>query len=397
MISDTLDAEAKSNATERMKKLLKSAESLKVSDQVPIARYYRSLIEMHRMAMAYIDDGNLEKGLVLLVRFCWFAMDEIRSHVDYSIHESEEKRRVAELIPSAMTKAENIKRELKKTFEAEASHFRRLLEVHRRKQQEEQEAELGQTMEKAAREILAEEAAKAAKTDRMLDKKLDHIEIVDPNMATANLNFPSLSSISAASTATKPSAPSINRVDKPTSTPGPMSQKRMAVSGELIEKFLDHAKENTMNNVETCGILCGKMVRDRFMVTHVIIPRQKGSADGCIAEGEEEVFRLQDNEGLITLGWIHTHPSQTAFLSSVDLHTHCAYQTMMGEAIAIVAAPAKQEVGTFVLTPEGLSTIGACELTGFHPHPEAQRLFTAAQHVVYSANIPCTVIDFRDR
>ena len=62
-------------------------------------------------------------------------MDEIRSHVDYSIHESEEKRRVAELIPSAMTKAENIKRELKKTFEAEASHFRRLLEVHRRKQQ----------------------------------------------------------------------------------------------------------------------------------------------------------------------------------------------------------------------------------------------------------------------
>ena len=43
---------------------------------------------------------------------------------------------------------------------------------------EEQEAELGQTMEKAAREILAEEAAKAAKTDRMLDKKLDHIEIV---------------------------------------------------------------------------------------------------------------------------------------------------------------------------------------------------------------------------
>ena len=52
-------------------------------------------------------------------------------------------------------------------------------------------------------------------------------------------------------------------------------------------------KENTMNNVETCGILCGKMVRDRFMITHVIIPRQKGSADGCIAEGEEEVFRLQ--------------------------------------------------------------------------------------------------------
>lgn len=34
-----------------------------------------------------------------------------------------------------------------------------------------------------------------------------------------------------------------------------------------------------------------------------------------------------------------THPSQTAFMSSVDLHTHCSYQIMMDEAVAIVCAP----------------------------------------------------------
>ena len=34
-----------------------------------------------------------------------------------------------------------------------------------------------------------------------------------------------------------------------------------------------------------------------------------------------------------------THPSQTAFMSSVDLHTHCSYQIMLDEAIAIVCAP----------------------------------------------------------
>lgn len=38
-----------------------------------------------------------------------------------------------------------------------------------------------------------------------------------------------------------------------------------------------------------------------------------------------------------------THPTQTAFLSSVDLHTHCAYQLMMAEAIAIVCAPKYDE------------------------------------------------------
>ena len=36
---------------------------------------------------------------------------------------------------------------------------------------------------------------------------------------------------------------------------------------------------------------------------------------------------------------LQTHPSQTAFMSSVDLHTHYAYQIMLTEAIAIVCAP----------------------------------------------------------
>ena len=40
---------------------------------------------------------------------------------------------------------------------------------------------------------------------------------------------------------------------------------------------------------------------------------------------------------------LQTHPTQTAFLSSVDLHTHCSYQLMMPEALAIVCAPRYQE------------------------------------------------------
>ena len=58
---------------------------------------------------------------------------------------------------------------------------------------------------------------------------------------------------------------------------------------------------------------------------------------------------------------IHTHPSQTAFLSSVDLHTQLSYQLMMPEAIAIVMAPKFNETGFFVLTPNyGLDYIGGC-------------------------------------
>jgi STAM-binding protein len=45
------------------------------------------------------------------------------------------------------------------------------------------------------------------------------------------------------------------------------------------------------------------------------------------------------NEDLLLLGWIHTHPTQTCFMSSRDLHTHAGYQVMMPESVAIVCAP----------------------------------------------------------
>lgn len=36
---------------------------------------------------------------------------------------------------------------------------------------------------------------------------------------------------------------------------------------------------------------------------------------------------------------IHTHPTQSCFMSSLDLHTHASYQVMLAEAVAIVCAP----------------------------------------------------------
>ena len=53
---------------------------------------------------------------------------------------------------------------------------------------------------------------------------------------------------------------------------------------------------------------------------------QEGTSDTVAALGEEEIFEAQDSRGLFPLGWIHTHPSQTCFLSSIDIHTQCGYQ-----------------------------------------------------------------------
>ncbi|XP_048500379.1 AMSH-like protease sst2 isoform X2 [Beta vulgaris subsp. vulgaris] len=48
----------------------------------------------------------------------------------------------------------------------------------------------------------------------------------------------------------------------------------------------------------------------------------------CQTLNEEENFEVQDRESLFPLGWIHTHPTQTCFMSSVDLHTHYSYQVL---------------------------------------------------------------------
>lgn len=57
----------------------------------------------------------------------------------------------------------------------------------------------------------------------------------------------------------------------------------------------------------------------------------------------------------MVLGWIHTHPTQTCFMSSRDLHTHVGYQVMMPESIAIVCAPSK--VPRYVFSIHLLSSI----------------------------------------
>ncbi|EMS20061.1 STAM-binding protein [Rhodotorula toruloides NP11] len=140
----------------------------------------------------------------------------------------------------------------------------------------------------------------------------------------------------------------------------------------LIPHFTDIvAARNTARNIETCGLLLGRLARDVFTVTHLLVPKQEGTSDTCTTMNEEEVFEFQDRRGLLTLGWIHTHPSQTIFLSSLDLHTHASYQVMLAEAIAVVCSPRHDpSFGVFRLTdPPGLEVVGTCRGQGaFHPH-----------------------------
>ena len=51
-------------------------------------------------------------------------------------------------------------------------------------------------------------------------------------------------------------------------------------------------------------------MKNEFTITHVLIPKQSAGSDYCHTENEEELFLIQDQQGLITLGWIHVSNTQ---------------------------------------------------------------------------------------
>ncbi|CAI6338536.1 unnamed protein product [Periconia digitata] len=171
---------------------------------------------------------------------------------------------------------------------------------------------------------------------------------------------------------------------------------------QLRALFLQAASSNTRLNLETCGMLCGILKNNALFITRLVIPSQTSTSDTCEMTNESELFDYCDSEELMVLGWIHTHPSQTCFMSSRDLHTHVGYQVMMQESIAIVCAPSKEPSwGCFRLTdPPGKQAILSCTQPGiFHPH-NVDNIYTEALkpgHVVELRNAPLEMVDMRHK
>lgn len=213
------------------------------------------------------------------------------------------------------------------------------------------------------------------------------------------------------------SGPPLPRKEREDSGPGSLHQfasKASLESGKklrtlflpapLRHSFLKIAAANTRANLETCGILAGTLVQNALFVTKLIIPEQTATSDTCEMVDELALFEYTETQADdIVLGWIHTHPSQTCFLSSRDLHTHFPYQGTLAEAIAIVCAPAHQpDYGVFRLTdPPGLQAIRNCRQSAtFHPHEEGN-IYTDADskqgHVIQHDALKFEVVDLRPK
>ncbi|KAK4370997.1 hypothetical protein RND71_010472 [Anisodus tanguticus] len=152
---------------------------------------------------------------------------------------------------------------------------------------------------------------------------------------------------------------------------GPL--KDVHVPTKLMENFLEIASDNTNKDIETCGVLGAIFKDDTFFITSLIIPKQEATSNSCQALKEEEMFAILHEHSLFPIGWIHTHPSQSCFMSSIDLHTQYSYQVMVPEAIGIVMAPTdtSRAYGIFQLSDGGKKILKDCPEKGLHLHKEA--------------------------
>ncbi|XP_022776102.1 AMSH-like ubiquitin thioesterase 2 isoform X6 [Durio zibethinus] len=174
-------------------------------------------------------------------------------------------------------------------------------------------------------------------------------------------------------------------------------------SARLMEDFLELAKDNTEKDLETCGVLGAFLEQGTFYVTTLIIPKQESTSNSCQAINEEEIFAIQNERSLFPVGWIHTHPSQSCFMSSIDLHTQYSYQVMVPEAFAIVVAPTdnSRSYGIFrVSDPSGMSVLKECEEKGsqFHSHKETVNgspIYEHCTHVYKNSNLRFEIFDLR--
>ncbi|KAM4852601.1 AMSH-like protease isoform 2-T4 [Thomomys bottae] len=377
---------------ERVRALSKLACNITVSEDITPRRYFRSGVEMERMASVYLEEGNLENAFVLYNKFITLFVEKLPGHRDYQQCEVPEKQDIMK----NKYKAEILKKlEQQKLIEAERKRIAQM-----RQQQLESEQFLF-FEDQLKKQELARGQLRGQETPA-LSEQIDGnaLSCFSTHQNNALLNVLADQPDKSNATSYAGHSPPVNRALKPAATLSAVQNlvveglRCVVLSRDLCHKFLLLAESNTVRGIETCGILCGKLTHNEFTITHVIVPKQSAGPDYCDVENVEELFRVQDQHDLLTLGWIHTHPTQTAFLSSVDLHTHCSYQLMLPEAIAIVCSPKHKDTGIFRLTNAGMLEVSACKKKGFHPHTKDPRLFSICKHVLIK-DIKITVLDLR--
>lgn len=443
------------------------------NSKYPIGILIKSAFGILNNARAYDNEGAREDAFILYSRFVDLVANQIANKPELKAsklkHKQDPRSKEGKMYQSfsellshlnvAMEKSEQIMDDLKKEYNAYKK-----LENSRQEIRELQKLKFNERKEREQKELLekknnfARRKSSVISDDNELLEKLRSLsnssfKDFDHTPELEHLSYPSINEVAIADddnnnnilTPIPPKLPSYSSIrerppsfNKPSTnsalnglsykksqiksnqeinhktvnfTEGGAPLRTIFLPADLSEIFKKIAEPNTVKKLETCGILIGKLNRNAFFITHLLIPEQDSTTDTCSTKNEEKMFEYIEEEDpdLFILGWIHTHPTQSCFLSSVDLHTQNSYQIMLNEAIAIVCSPNEKftkNLGVFRLTdPPGVPTITNCNQIGFHPHEEPNLYVECNRvsnkqalsgHVVIRPELPFKIKDLRE-
>ncbi|KAL3668127.1 hypothetical protein V7S43_006990 [Phytophthora oleae] len=401
-----------------------------VKQHLRLQSYYQLARQLYRQSETYFAEGAWDNAYVFLAKFIKLCSKVITAHHDYELPRYRKER---EWVREQAADGFKLFDAILDGMEAEELEY---LEYERslaeEKQQNTAALATGQTniagleerlraMRLAKKSVEQPKGQAAGSSEKEDVRTLNQLAPVRPPLNHAlesrqkerskTVSYPTVGKASWMTADTSTSQPTHKHYSAP-----PLSRQRsqeaianltsgkirtLEIPAGIIAQFTMLASSNTNQppyGIETCGILAGILHDRKLVITTLIIPKQEGSSDMCTMTNEEELYDFCFSNELLTLGWIHTHPKQDCFLSSVDVHTQCGFQSILPEAVAIVVAPSDphKNVGVFRLTePNGLQLIQNCNLTGFHTHPSQIEIYSDAFECKWMEQITAQLIDMR--
>jgi len=116
---------------------------------------------------------------------------------------------------------------------------------------------------------------------------------------------------------------------------------------KLAKHALTFANSNIPKRdwIEVIGLLTGQIRQEETPLEQIVVedywPVDQGDAVSVEIVDQKiftEIFNKKDSKHFI-IGWAHSHPSYTPFLSPDDFSTHLRYQTFWNKSVAVVIDP----------------------------------------------------------
>ncbi|KAK1087938.1 hypothetical protein LTR48_002112 [Friedmanniomyces endolithicus] len=391
-----------------IKEISLQAAQFDFSPNVALQRWIRAAKMLLTEAALCEQDGNLQKAYLYLVRHADLVLERLPHHPDYrDPHFKPDLMEAQRAVQRNFHKLDDWRPGLVQQYERYESAIERW-EVEQQRLEQEREASRQRALIPARQSTSSHtyNYPSVPAREEAIDWRAPSLQPSTRRFNGSPPDVPAKDTYDRFTPALppRPSGPSIPRSPRhpATTTEAGDPLRTLLLPSTLRPTFLNLAHPNTLSNLETCGILAATLASSTLKITHLLLPAQHSTSETCdtTPAGDAALFDYCDAHSLLVCGWIHTHPSQTCFLSSRDLHTSSGYQVMMPEAIAIVCAPRHvPEFGVFRLTaPPGLQAVLGCKDEGvFHPHAEGG-LYTDALrpgHVVESGGLEFEVVDLR--